>query len=93
MNEQDQEIKEAIGIIAYVKLRQAINKANAEMKKVYHVTKDKKTLANKKKIEQTYPNIEVMTEAEWMAFAYKKLSPEEQKKVKKKIIDEIKKNE
>lgn len=89
MNEQDQKIKEAIGIINYIKLRQAINKANNEQKKVYHVTKDKKTLNNKEIIQKNYPNIIIMTEKEWLTYAYQKLTPEEKKKLKKKIIAEM----
>jgi uncharacterized protein YjgD (DUF1641 family) len=91
MTEQEEEIRRAIGIINYVKLRQAINKANAEMKKVYHITKNNKVIENKELIEKTYPNIKVMNEKEWLTFCYQKLTPEERKKVDKKIINEIKK--
>ena len=89
MNEQDEEIKRAIGIIAYVKLRQAINKANAEQKKVYHITKNNKVIENKELIEKNHPNIKVMNEQEWLTFCYQKLTPEERKKVDKKIIAEM----
>lgn len=89
MNEKDQEIKKMIGIISYIKIRQAINKANTEMTKIYHVTKHKKTLENKEKIEKTYPNIIIMNEQEWLIHCYQKLSPEERKKVDKKIIEEM----
>jgi hypothetical protein len=91
MTEQDEEIKRAIGIINYVKLRQAINKANAEMKKVYHITKNHKVIENKELIEKAHPNIKVMNEQEWLTFCYQKLTPEERKKVDKKIIAEMEK--
>jgi len=91
MTEQEEEIRRAIGIINYVKLRQAINKANAEQKKVYHITKNNKVIENKELIEKTHPNIKVMTEQEWLTFCYQKLTPEERKKVDKKIIAEMEK--
>ena len=89
MNEIDQEIKRRIGIMAYIKIRQAIKKSEQEKQKVYHVTKDKRTLENKEIIEKTYPNIKVMNEKEWLIHCYQKISPEERKKVDKKIIAEM----
>lgn len=89
MNEKEEKIKRAIGIINYIKIKPAINKANNENKKIYHVTKKNRIIENKKIIEETYPNIKIMTEIEWLTHCYQKLSPEEREKVDKKIIAEI----
>lgn len=93
MNEQEEKMRKALGLIAYIELRRAINKANAEMKKVYLVTKNKRILENKELIEKNHTEIKVMNEQEWLTFCYQKLTPEERKKVDKKIIAEMEKQE
>jgi hypothetical protein len=91
MNEKRKAIMDKIGLIDYTKIKKGLDMAEATPnKKVFHVTKNKKILAEKELIQKNYPNLCVFTEEEWLKYAFNKLSPEEQKKVKKKIIDKIK---
>jgi hypothetical protein len=89
MNKQ-KEIREKIGLTAYFQIKKAIKMAEETPdKKVFQVTKNKKQLQEKEFIQKLYPNLLIMTEEEWLQYAFNKLSPEQQKKVAEKIKQKI----
>jgi hypothetical protein len=89
MNVKEQEIINLIGLIKYFKIKKSIKNA-LEGKKSYIVTDDKKIWACKEEIEKILsPNIKIMTQTEWLEHVYKRLSPEEQIKIRKKYSPPI----
>jgi hypothetical protein len=89
MNEKQKKVMDKIGLVAYMSIKKGLDMAEASpTKKVFHSTKNKNTLREKFFIEELYPNLQIFTEEEWLQYAYNHLSPEEQKKVAKKIRDQ-----
>jgi hypothetical protein len=91
MDEKRKQIYDAIGAIQYLKISEAIRKTllTTPPQIIYNVTNNKRVLQNKKLIETLFPNVKIMTEQEWLVFAFSKLKPEDQKKVSEKIRKQI----
>ena len=91
MDEKRKQIYDAIGVVQYLKINEAIKKTllTTPPQIIYNVTNNKRVLQNKKLIETLYPNIKIMTEKEWIIFAFNKLKPEDQEKVREKIRKQI----
>jgi hypothetical protein len=94
MDEKQKKVYDKIGLLAYSEIKKALEMAEdaktlTPNKKIFQVTKNNKQLENKEYIKTLYPNLNIMTEQEWIKYAYEHLTPEEQKKVKRRIIEEI----
>lgn len=87
MNEKQKKVMDKIGLVAYMSIKKGLDMAETtSTKKIFHSTKNKNTLREKFFIEELYPNLQIFTEEEWLQYAYNHLSPEDKKKVTKKMM-------